>query len=66
MSSDPERVFSEAKLTVSDQRNRLKGETIELLECSMSWFRLGIFTEEDLHAVVNDLGEDGVAEALDY
>ena len=66
MSPEPERVFSGAKLTVSDQRNGLKGETIELLECLKSWFRLGIFTEEDLHAVFNDLDEDGAAEALDY
>ena len=57
MSSETERVFSGAKLTVSDQRNVLKGERIELLEYLKSWFRLGIFTEEDLHAVVNDLDE---------
>ena len=49
MSSEPERIFSRAKLTVSDQRNSLKGETIEVLECLKSWFRLGIFTENDLH-----------------
>ena len=55
MSSEPERIFSGAKLTFSDQRNGLKSETIELLEYLKSWFRLGIFTEEDLHAVVNDL-----------
>ncbi|MCJ1469131.1 Phospholipase C [Pseudocyphellaria aurata] len=54
MSPEPERVFPGAKLTVSDQRNSLEGETIELLECLKSWFRLGLFTEEDLHAVVND------------
>ena len=30
-----------------------------------SWFRLGVFTEEDLHAVVKDLDQDGAAEALD-
>ncbi len=38
MSAEPERVFSGAKLTVSDQRNGLKSETIELLECLKSWF----------------------------
>ena len=66
MSSEPERVFSGAKLTVSDQRNSLKSGTIELLECLKSWFQLGIFTEEDLHAVLNDLVVDGAAEAFDY
>ena len=34
MSSEPEPVFSGPKLTASDQRNGLKGKTIELLECS--------------------------------
>lgn len=37
MSSEPENVFSGAKLTVSDQQNGLKGETFELLECLNSW-----------------------------
>ena len=32
MSAEPERVFSGAKYTISDQRNSLKSETIELLE----------------------------------
>ena len=41
-----------AKHTISDQRASLKSETIELLECLKSWFRLGIFTEKDLHAIV--------------
>ena len=49
MSSEPERVFSGAKHTISDQRNRLKADTIERLECLKSWFRLGIFTKADLH-----------------
>ena len=33
MSAEPERVFSNAKYTISDQRNSLKSETIELLKC---------------------------------
>ncbi len=66
MSAEPERVFSGAKLTVSDQRNGLKSETIELLECLKSWFRLGIFTKEDLHRIVEQLeDEDGAMEALE-
>lgn len=38
ISAEPERVFSEAKRTISDQRASLKAETIELLECLKSWF----------------------------
>ena len=52
MSSEPERVFSGAKHTVSDQRNSLKADTIEILECLKSWFRTGIYTQQDLHAIV--------------
>ena len=63
MSSEPERVFSAAKHTVSDQRNSLGAETIELLECLKSWFKLGIFTEQDLTAIIET--EEGVAEALE-
>ena len=45
MSAKPERVFSDVKYTISNQRNSLKSTTIELLKCLKSWFRLGIFTE---------------------
>ena len=65
MSSEPERVFSSAKHTVSDQRNSLEAKTIELLECMKSWFRLGIFTEQDLHAIVSTI-EEGASEALEF
>ena len=36
ISAEPERVFSGGKHTISDQRNSLKSETIELLECLKS------------------------------
>ena len=65
MAAEPERVFSGAKHTISDQRNSLKSVTIELLECLKSWFRLGVFTEQDLHAIVDNLGEEDAMEALE-
>lgn len=65
MSAEPERVFSGSKHTISDQRNSLKSKTIELLECLKSWFRLGVFTEQDLHAIVGHLDEEGTIEALE-
>ena len=64
MSSEAERVFSEVKRTISNSRDSLKSETIELLKCLKSWFRLGIFTKEDLHAIVVTMGE-GVADELE-
>ena len=44
-----------AKHTVSDQWNSLKVDTIEILECLESRFRMGIYTEQDLHAIVVEL-----------
>ena len=63
MSAEPERVFSGAKRTVSDFRGRLQSETIEILECLKSWFRLGVFTKEDLHDIGGTM-EDGAMEAI--
>ena len=65
MSAEPERVFSGVKHTISDQRNSLKSETIEWLECLKSWFRLGLFTGQDLYAIVGQLNEEGAMEALE-
>ena len=65
MSAEPERVFSGSKHTISDQRNSLKSNTVELLECLKSWFRLGVFTEQHLHAIVGYLNEEGAIEALE-
>jgi hypothetical protein len=47
MSADPERLFSEAKITISDCRNRLGIYTIEALECLKSWLKIEAFEEED-------------------
>jgi hypothetical protein len=37
MSSDPERAFSAAKITLTDRRNKLSIEMIKYLECLKSW-----------------------------
>ena len=39
MSTEPERLFSGAGITVTERRNRLDAETIEALECLKSWLR---------------------------
>jgi hypothetical protein len=44
MSAEPERLFSHAKITITDCRNRLGSDTIEALECLRSW--LGIKEQE--------------------
>ena len=65
MAAQPERVFSGAKHTVSDQRNSLKGTTIELLGYLKSWFRLSVFTEQDLYTSIGNLNEERAIKALD-
>jgi hypothetical protein len=37
MSDEPERLFSSAKLLISDLRNRLGDDIIEASECLKSW-----------------------------
>ena len=37
---------------------------IKLSKCLKLWFRLGIFTEQDLYIIVGDLNEEGAMEAL--
>ena len=41
MSAEVERLFSSAKLMVSDQRSSLKASSIEVGECVRSWIREG-------------------------
>ena len=40
MSAEPERLFSGAKITITDRRNRIGIEAIEALECLKSWLGL--------------------------
>ena len=64
MSSKPERVFSEVKRTILDVRDSLRSESIELLKCLKSWFRLGIFTKEDLYTIIDTVVEEGALDAF--
>src|SRR5271154_4881598 len=41
MSAECERVFSDTKLTISPNRNRLKEDIIEATECLVQWTRAG-------------------------
>jgi hypothetical protein len=43
MAADVERLFSAAKLTLTDQRGRMYAETLELLQLLKSWNRSRIF-----------------------
>jgi hypothetical protein len=38
MSSDCERVFSQAKLMITGQRHRLKADIIEATQCLRAWY----------------------------
>ena len=43
MSAEPERLFSGAKITITDRRNRLGSDVVETLECLKSWFGIREF-----------------------
>jgi hypothetical protein len=38
VSAEPERLFSSAKITIIDRKNRLQFDSIEAIECLKSWF----------------------------
>jgi hypothetical protein len=42
MSSDCERVFSQAKLLITGQRNNLKADIIEATQCLRMWLIMGL------------------------
>jgi hAT family protein len=44
MSAECERVFSSAKLLLTDRRARMKEDTIEASECLRAWFQAGQFS----------------------
>ena len=52
MSAEPERVFSGAKITLSDLRCQMGEDALEALECLRSWQRDGLIagTREDIKA----------------
>jgi hypothetical protein len=52
MLSEPERIFSSTKHIISDERASLKADTVEALECVKYWMQAGIYTDEDLNAVM--------------
>ena len=60
ISAEVERVISNIKIKIDDKRQRLKVSTIEAVEYLKSWFRLNLFTQEDLNEMMKvdlDLGE---------
>jgi hypothetical protein len=40
MSADPERLFSSAKLLITELRNKLSMDIIEAFECLKSWYKI--------------------------
>jgi hypothetical protein len=46
--ADAERLFSSTKLTISNRRNRLGIDLIQVLECLKSWMRLSNWVEDEI------------------
>lgn len=48
MSADPERLWSSAKLTVSDRRGRVTVRTLQAIKCLKSWLGVEIAIDDDV------------------
>ena len=48
MSAEPERLFSSAKIAISDRRNRLTIDTIQALQCLKSWLGIRDLVDDDV------------------
>ena len=57
---DPKRLFSGAKITISDRRNRLGIFTIEALEYLKSWLKIETIEDDDddIEAVEGEEAQD--------
>lgn len=59
MSADVERLFSSAKLTVTDLRNKLQARTLKELQCLKSWNRSTVIrkkeSNEEIDSIVSNL-----------
>jgi hypothetical protein len=53
MSAEPERVFSGAKITISDRRCQLGDDAVNALECLKSWHRDGLISAT--HAEITEV-----------
>jgi hypothetical protein len=62
MSSEAERVLSQAKHTISDARCRLGAAIIEATECDRRWMRVGLGTT--IRALSSYLTEHGIKEGM--
>jgi hypothetical protein len=59
MSAEPERLFSSARITITDRRNRLGSDTIEALECLRSWCGIRDQEAELIKSVVEEMSATG-------
>lgn len=69
MSAEPERVFSEAKQTITDNKNRLGIEIISAFECLKSWYKLktwdgGSAVAEEIYGIYPKPGVSDVLEGF--
>jgi hypothetical protein len=67
MSAEPERLFSDTKITLQDRRNRLGIDIVEAIECIKSWSKTHKVAWVDDVGLVLDtaiIGEDEQQEAF--
>jgi hypothetical protein len=57
MSAELERLFSGAKITLSNRRNRLGADVFEALECLKSWLKIRDKKAEVLERLLDSLSD---------
>ena len=60
MSSEAERLFSSAKITLTDRRNRLGVDLLEALECLKSWLKITDREADILEGLLDSLEREGI------
>jgi hypothetical protein len=61
ISAELERLFSSAKISITDRRNRLGIESIKAIECLKSWFNKGsiiAFADDAINTRLSDTDGD--------
>jgi hypothetical protein len=66
MSAEPERLFSGAKITLSDQRNRLGADVFEALKCLKSWLKIRDKKAEVLKRLLDSLSDRLISKVYLY
>jgi hypothetical protein len=66
MSAEPKRLFSGAKITLSDRKNRLRANVFEALKCLKSWLKIRDKKAEVLKGLLDSLSDRLISKVYLY